>query len=321
MECERIIHILNYLRRNTDEKREVTIKEIRSALEGRTNLNRVSDLTIRRDLDRLSSMGYDIRTRSGAHNTTYYRLLDKEFTFNEIRFLVDSISINKFLSLQQKQNLIKKFEGMCSEAEVRQLISRIALNSRGEPSLDLLANLEKIHEIISENQKIDFEYGKFDEQKNMIYYKKKRDMIPVKVLFFEERFYLKCMNTETSEIRTYRVDRMKDIIGGEKTKLRPELPKYDGIVLDMFEPDYFESVRLRVKRFLWDDMLEQFGDMASARNDDDNAYVIVKVKIGINDSFYRWVMKYGSNIEILAPQKIRENFQQKLGEVFEIYRK
>lgn len=322
MEHERIIHIYEYLCRNTDEEREATINDIRSYLEGTTNLSKVSSLTIRRDLERLGSMGNDIRTRIGAHNTTYYRLLGKGFTFNEIRFLVDSISINKFLSAQQKQRLIKKFEGMCSEAEVRQLISRISLNGRGAPSFDLLQNLDKVHRIISANQKIDFEYGKFNAQKKMVYYSKKRDMIPVKVIFFEDRFYLKCMNTTTSQIRTYRIDRMKNITGGEKTKLRPKLPKYDGIVLDMFEPDYFENIRLRVKRFLLNDMLEQFGDFASVRDDyDDDEYVIVNVRIGINDSFYRWVMKYGSNIEILAPQSVRESFLEKLNEVFEIYKK
>lgn len=176
--------------------------------------------------------------------------------------------------------------------------------------------------IISANQKIDFEYGKFNAQKKMVYYSKKRDMIPAKVIFFEDRFYLKCMNTETSQIRTYRIDRMKNITGGEKAKLRPKLPKYDGIVLDMFEPDYFESIRLCVKRFLLNDMLEQFGDFASVRDDYDNdEYVIINVRIGINDSFYRWVMKYGSNIEILAPQSVRDSFQKKLNEVFEIYQK
>ncbi|MCI6561606.1 MAG: WYL domain-containing protein, partial [Ruminococcus sp.] len=208
MEHERIIHIYEYLSRNTDEDREVTVKDIRNYLEGTTNLGYVSVLTIRRDLERLSNMGYDILTRKGAHNTTYYSLFGKGFSFNEIRFLVDSISINKFLTAEQKQKLIKKFEGMCSESEVRQLISRISLNGRGAPSLDLLANLEKVHNIISAHQKIDFEYGKFNTQKKMVYYSKKRDMIPVKVIYFEERFYLKCMNTETLQIRTYRIDRM-----------------------------------------------------------------------------------------------------------------
>ncbi len=322
MEHERIIYIYEYLFRNTNAEREVTIKDIQQYLAGETNLGKASVLTIRRDIERLVSMGKDIRTRAGAHNTTYYRMFGNGFTFNEIRFMVDSISINKFLSAQQKQRLIKKFEGMCSETEVRQLISRISLNGRGAPALDLLHNLEKVHNIISANQKIAFEYGKFNAQKKMVYYSKKRDMVPLQVIFFEDRFYLKCMNTETEQIRTYRVDRMKNISGGEKTRIRPKLPKYDGVVLDMFEPDYFEHITLRVQRFLLNDMLEQFGDFASVRDDfDDSDYIIVKVRIGINDRFYRWAMKYGSSIEIVAPQKLREQFQKELTDVLKIYQK
>ncbi len=320
MEHERIIHIYEYLSRNTDETRDVSIKEIRQYLEGTTNLTSVSPLTIRRDLERLCAMGNDIRTRTGAHNTTYYRLLGKGFTFNEIRFLVDSISINKFLSAGQKQRLIKKFEGMCSEAEVRQLISRISLNGRGAPSLDLLENLEKVHGIISESRKIDFEYGKCDTQRNMVYYSKNRSMIPARVIYFNDRFYLKCMDAETEKVRTYRIDRMKNIRSGEKTRKKPVLPKYDGVVLDMFEPERFEHVRFRVKQVLLNDMLEQFGDYASVRTDPDNAeQVILTARIGINDSFYRWVMRYGSNIEILSPGDIRQTFREKLQAVLGLY--
>ena len=320
MEHERIILIYEYLSRNTDEERDVSIRDIQNYLESTTNLSRVSVLTIRRDLERLMTMGNDIRTRQGAHNTTYYRLVGKGFTFNEIRFLVDSISINKFLSARQKQTLIKKFEGMCSASEVRQLISRISLNGRGAPSLDLLENLEKVHGVISESRKIDFDYGKFDAQRRMNYYSKKRSMIPAKVIFFNDRFYLKCLDTETEQVRTYRIDRMKNIRSGEKTSRRPQLPKYDGVVLDMFEPESFELVRLRVRQVLLNDMLEQFGEYASVRNDtEDPAYVIVSARIGINDSFYRWVMRYGRDIEVLAPERIRRTLAETLRDVLSLY--
>ena len=53
------------------------------------------------------------------HNTAYYALIDKGFSLNEIRFIVDSISINKFLTAKQKPQLIKKVVGMCSDAEIR----------------------------------------------------------------------------------------------------------------------------------------------------------------------------------------------------------
>ncbi len=322
MEHERIISVLDYLSRYTDETRGVTAKEIQIYLSNTTNMKPVSCLTIRRDMERLIAMGNDIRVEKGAHNTSYYRLIGKGFTFNEIRFIVDSISINKFISDVEKKKLIKKFEGMCSESEVRQLISRVSLNGRSIPSADLLENLEKVHRIISNQEKIDFEYGKFNVQKKRDFYDKKRNLVPFTVIYFDDRFYLKCVDMETNEFRTYRIDRMRRITAGDKTKFQVKLPKYEGVVVDMFEPDYFETVRLRVKRFLLDEMVERFGEQAFTRDDTENPdCVIVRVCVGINDSFYRWIMRYGSNIEVLSPPKVRNGFQRALKQVYCIYEK
>lgn len=158
MDHERIIHILDYLSRHTDESHFVTINQIQDYLANVCNLSRVKSVTIRRDLDRLTTMGNNIIKVNHEHNTAYYALIDKGFSFNEIRFIVDSISINKFLTAHQKQKLIKKFEGMCSDTEIRQLISRIVLNERCPSTLDLLENLDKIHRLIGERRKIDFDY-------------------------------------------------------------------------------------------------------------------------------------------------------------------
>lgn len=322
MEHERILHILDYLTRCTNETQTVTIREIQSYLADNCNLRDVSPITIRRDIERLIASGHDIRITHGAHNTACYRLRSKHFTFNEIRFIVDSVSINKFLTDWQKQKLIKKFEGLCSEAEVRQLISRITLNSQAEPSMDLLDNLDKVHSIISEGRKIHFEYGKYDVKRQVNYYKKSREMIPCKVVYFNERFYLKCLNEETGTPRTYRIDRMRRISAGEKSSRRAVLPEPEGAVLDIFEPEHFAHVTLRVKRFLLDDMLEQFGKFASVREDrSDPEWVEVRVRIGISLTFYQWVMRYGADMEIAAPADIRDEFLQRLQEITEIYRK
>lgn len=195
MDHERIIYIYDYLSRYTDENHYVSISQIQEHLANACNLTRVKNVTIRRDLDRLTAMGNQIVKQNREHNTAYYALIGKGFSFNEIRFIVDSISINKFLTAFQKQTLIKKFEGMCSDAEIRQLMSRIVLNDRCPSTLDLLENLDKIHRLIGERQKIDFEYGKYDETtKQITYYYKKREMLPVSVIYFHERFYLKCLN-------------------------------------------------------------------------------------------------------------------------------
>lgn len=320
MEHERIICILEYLNRHTNDSRGVTIKDIQRYLAENANMQNVTPITIRRDIERIERSGYEIEVTAGAHNTAYYRLISKGFTFNEIRFIVDSLSINKFLSNIQKQRLIKKFEGLCSEQEVRQLISRISLNGQGNPSLNLLENLDRVHKIISEKKKINFEYGKYDVHRNINYYSKRREMIPCKVVYFNERFYLKCIDEQTLEHRTYRIDRMRRITAGDKTKVKAELPKYDGVVVDIFDPECFELVTLRVKRHLLDDMLEQFGNYGSPRDDSENPdCVVLNVKIGISSGFYRWIMRYGEDIEILSPLSVRQAFFEKLKRVYGLY--
>lgn len=321
MDHERIIHIYDYLSRYTDENNYVSIRQIQDHLTNICNLTRVKNVTIRRDLDRLTTMGNNIVKQSREHNTAYYALIDKGFSFNEIRFIVDSISINKFLTAFQKQSLIKKFEGMCSDAEIRQLISRIVLNERCPATLDLLENLDKIHRLIGGRQKIDFEYGKYDENaKEIIYYHKNREMLPVSVIYFHERFYLKGFNVSTREWRIYRVDRMKNISGLEvsKTSLPPE-EKYEGFVTDMFAPEYFNVVTLRVKKYLLDEMRESFGDYASILHDNNSNYVRFRVRVGINRKFYLWLMQYGDGVELVSPEKERAEYLEEVRKMLGAY--
>ena len=307
MDHERIIHVLECLTRGSDDDKGLTVADIQQYLRENTNLGDVSAVTIRRDIDRLTSTGHDIRKTAGAHNCTYYSLADRNFTFNEIRFIVDSVSINKFLSPAQKQQLIKKFEGMCSDSQIRQLVSRISLDCNAAPSLDLLENLEKIHRLISEHRRINFRYGKFDTHRQVNYYDKKRETIPVRVVYFNERFYLRCWGEQAGEFRTYRVDRMKDITGGDvSSKKIPPEPQYDGFVADVFPPERFETVTFRVKRYLLDEMLEQLGEKASSRDDfSDPEYAVIRARCGINRQFCLWVMRYGDAIEVVSPTDVR----------------
>ena len=321
MDNERIVYILEFLKRSSDDRRGVTVSEIQRYLAENANLRNVSPITIRRDIDRLSNMGHDIRRTAGAHNTSYYSLQGRGFSFNEIRFIVDSISMNKFLSIYQKQRLIKKFEGMCSDSQIRQLVSRISLNTNVKPSLDLLDNLDKIHKLIAEHRRIDFRYGRFNTQKQMIYYDKRRQMLPIRVVYFNERFYLRCFNEQNSEFRTYRIDRMNNIRGGQVTRVKPpDDKKYDGFVADMFPAERFDTVTFRVKRYLLDEMLEQFGEIASVRDDfDDPGNVIIRVKCGINRQFCLWVLHYGEGIEIVSPDIVRDAFADIVKNIMKLY--
>ena len=92
MDHERIIYIYDYLSRYTDENHDVSISQIQEHLANACNLTRVKNVTIRRDLDRLTAMGNHIVKHNHEHNTAYYALIGKGISFNEIRFIVELVS-------------------------------------------------------------------------------------------------------------------------------------------------------------------------------------------------------------------------------------
>lgn len=316
----RILYVLDYLSRYTDAEKGATLKQIQAYLQNETNLGAVSPLSIRRDIDEIDAMGYTVDVQKGAHNTAYYHMRDRGFTFNEIRFLVDSVSINKFLNNEQKQRLFRKFEVLRSQSEVRKLVGRITLSEVAPPSLDLLDNLECVHQIIAEKRKINFKYGKYNLHRVIEYYDKKRDLIPCQVVYTNERFYLRAISEDTGSVRNYRIDRMQKITAGDKIRELPKLPKPEGISVDIFTPSTYADVRLRVRRVLLDDMIEQLGGSASVREDPEHPdFILVRAKIGISCGLYRWIMRNGADMEVLAPESLRQEIAKRLRAAADLY--
>ena len=88
---------------------------------------------------------------------------------------------------------------------------------------------------------------------------------------------------------------------------------------DMFEPEYYETVTLRVKKYLLDDMLEHFDGFARLLKEPNKKYVRLSVKVGINQQFFLWIMKYGDQIEVVEPADIRKRFLQEAANMLGVY--
>lgn len=322
MDAERILGELICLLRKTDNEHYVTVNEIQDFIEDNFELRNVSCITIRRDIERLTNMGENIVVKAKRHNRYYYSLKRRAFSLNEVRFIIDSISINKFLTYKQKTELIHKFEFFCSDGDVHKLLSRVVVNDVSRPRLDLLENLDIIHTLISEKRRINFEYGKFDTDKQMKYYQKKRKVLPVQVEYFKEHFYLRCFDEIENNWRTYRVDRMCNITRGEIDSTIVHMPeKHKGFVADIYEPDFFTVVKLRVKKYLLDGMVEYFGDYATVCPDNENNdSVIMNVSVGINRHFYLWLLHYGNGVEVLSPENIRKAIADEIKSIYDMYK-
>ena len=110
---------------------------------------------------------------------------------------------------------------------------------------------------------------------------------------------------------------------GERVDIMPKLSKAEGFSADIFVPEVYEDVQLRVKRVLLDDMIEQLGNYAHVREDetDPENYILVRARMGISHGLYRWIMKYGAAMEVLAPETLRQEMAKRLHEAYQQYEK
>ena len=116
-----IFHILDILKRYTDEDHQLSQKEIGEILEREYDM-KADRKSIRRNLLDLIDLGYDVgcsqsvRVKSDGEEepllTDWY--LNREFTDGELRLLIDSLLFSKHIPYSQCRELAEKLEGLSS---------------------------------------------------------------------------------------------------------------------------------------------------------------------------------------------------------------
>ena len=54
---------------------------------------------------------------------------------------------------------------------------------------------------------------------------------------------------------------------------------------------------------------------------DPENYILVRAKMGISHGLYRWIMKYRADMEVLAPETLRQEMAKRLHEAYQQYEK
>ena len=323
MERESFWRVLEILRIKTNEDEGISIKEIQHYLLNYYNEKRTRN-TLIQDIEAYERLGFDIRTESTRHNQYIYKLVDREFTFDEVRILVDSISINKFLTWEQKKQIIDKFNAIVSTRDVNRLTSTIKINHCIAPDVDLIDNIKKLHIALADKKYIHFRYGRYNEKKKFILKEKDYLVIPKEIVYNQDRYYLIALDVKSClDTRHYRLDRMKDIKLGDKHSHNKQInmSEFDIRTFDMFSSEVAEMVVMRVHKDLLDLMIERFGIKVSIRPDFDNEdKIIVHQEMGISLGLIRWILQQGSKVEILEPQHLRQQVKDEIVKMLGYYR-
>ena len=177
-------------------------------------------------------------------------------------------------------------------------------------------------------EKISFQYLKYsitDMSKQVERRKGARYTVsPFQLLINDGNYYLLAFDDYAQEMRTYRVDRMKDIRftgeprDGEEVFKQIDLKTYTKRVFSMYGGEQ-RLVEIRFINPLLDAVVDRFGtkDVQYAKVDDTHFSVTAKVEI--SDQFFGWILGFGKKAMLLYPDDVIDQFRAYMDKIREMY--
>lgn len=124
----RLLLLLKYLQKNTDDEHVASVADITAMLEQKgINGNRN---TIRDDVKALNDAGYEILANVGPSNSKLYHYGARPFDEPELKLLIDAVSSSQFIGVKQSQDLIDKICELTSKYEAEKLVARVYTSER-----------------------------------------------------------------------------------------------------------------------------------------------------------------------------------------------
>ena len=317
------IYIMDYLLHNADEQHPVTMKQIIGYLESRgIPAERKS---VYSDIDALRFYGLDI-VQAVNGKTTGYFIGERSFELPELKILVDSVQSSKFITHTKTGTLIKKIEKLASIHEAQLLQRQVFVANRiKQMNESIYYNVDEIHNGISQNKQIRFKYFMYTVEKKKAY---RHDgafyhVSPFALTWDDENYYMVAFDSESKEIRHYRVDKMDSI---QVTDVNREgLDAYKALDMGVYAKKVFgmftgteERVTLRFDNDLVGAVLDRLG-LDSMIIPDDEEHFTVSADVVVSPQFFAWVSGFGPKAKIISPETVVEQMRKHAESVVAMY--
>lgn len=308
----------------TDEEHYISMPEIMAALsEYDVTADRKS---IYNDLRDLSVFGIEVEGEP-IGNRYHYHVTNRSFELPELKLLVDAIQSSKFITEKKSYALIKKLETLASKYDAQKLQRQVYVSGRIKTMNEsIYYTVDAIHNAISENKKIKFQYFQWNAKKEMelrhngAWY----HISPWGLSWDDENYYLVGYDTDAGMIKHYRVDKMLHIkISDESREGKEHFKKLDMAdyakkSLGMFGGKE-QTVKLSVHNKLAGVIIDRFGkDVMMIPADEEHFNVNVDVRV--SRQFLGWVFSLGSDIQIVGPDDVVEQMRKEIARSVEQYR-
>lgn len=314
----RIIYLIEILTKYTDEKHYLNATQIMGKLkEYGIDAERK---TVYADINALEENNILDIDRMGGRNGGF-RVLNRNFELAELKMLVDAVQASKFISNKQCTGLIKKISEFANVYDEKKLSRSVYVYDRiSDTSKNAYYMIDSIHEAISENRSITFQYIQISPQKKR---EKRHDgkmysVSPFALIWRDEFYYLIAYDHEHTCIRHYRVDKMENISIDDTPRLgknvfeKLSLSSYSSNVFEMFGGKEY-NVHFSCKNELAGAMIDRFGSDITFYNKGDHFEFYAPVQTSVR--FFGWVFGFNGELTILSPENVVNEYKLQLENV------
>ncbi len=307
----KILYLMKIMYELTDEDHGLTVSEIAAELE-KYGIG-AERKALYDDIGTLCDFGMDI-VRQKEKNVTY-RVVNRDFEMPELKLLVDAVQSSKFITHKKSEELIRKLESFSSKYQGSALHRQVYVSNRIKTMNESIYHtVDYIHEAISRNAQIRFQYFEWTHKKEKQLRRNGKiyQVSPWALTWDDENYYLVAYSAEHGEIRHFRVDKMIHISitdiprDGKDVFSDFDMAMYSRKTFGMYAGND-TRVTLRCNNRLAGVIIDRFGVDTTFFNSGED-YFEINVKVSVSPLFLSWVMNFGSDMKIVAPKSVQEEF-------------
>lgn len=316
-----ILRILTILEQYSDIDHQLKHTDIMEKLKTEYNTD-CERKAIGRNIAFLKDGGYPIVT--GAKGVY---LENRLFESSELRLLIDSILASRHVNARHSKQIIEKLNSL-GGVHFKKRNGNIRISEWDKCSnFSFFLNIEMIDEAIDKNRQIEFIYNRYGTDKKL---HPRKDSLykvnPYHMLLHNQRYYLVCNTDKYDTLCNFRIDRITDISILD-TPIRPSdtLPScckgLNPAEIVTERPYMFsgnaENIIMEMDKSFIGDIIDWFGENFHVRKLSDNK-VEIRLKADLLAMRF-WALQYGTNIEITAPEELRETISRDIKIMAEKY--
>lgn len=262
----------------------------------------------------------------------------RHFDFYDMRLMAECIYSAKFLTESQSKRLVDVVCDMISDEQAKRIRHDVFLSDRTRTSnKGVVQNIAIITDAMSKEldgkshvpEKIQFHYLKhtIDDVTTQTARRggTKYSVSPYYFLINDGNYYLLCYDDRSKSMRTYRVDRMKNVtLSGEPREgaeafQELDLKAYTRQTFSMYHGD-LTRITIRFVPSLLDTMIDRFGNDKNVHyGKEDDRHYTVSAQIGVSEPFFGWLLGLGNRAVLTSPPDVVQKFTDYLDKIREKY--